>query len=59
MNDSEQIKDVYDKLVVLRSYIDELKEEIEQLKYFNRVLHYKLLDFQSENRKTPIINGHS
>jgi len=48
MNDSEQIKDVYEKLVALKSNIDELKEEIEKLKYFNRVLSYKLgaiLDF--------------
>jgi len=42
MNNSEQIKDVYEKLVALKSNIDELKEEIEQLKYFNRVLSYKL-----------------
>jgi len=42
MNDSEQIKDVFEKLEELKSNIDELKREIEELKYFNRVLSYKL-----------------
>jgi len=32
MNNYEQIKDVFEK-----SNIDELKREIEELKYFNRV----------------------
>jgi len=42
MNNSEQIKDVFDKLEALKNNIDELKIEIEELKYFNRVLSYKL-----------------
>jgi len=42
MNHSEQIKDVFEKLEALKNNIDELKREIEQLKYFNRVLSYKL-----------------
>jgi len=42
MNDSEQIKDVFEKLEALKNNIDELKREIEELKYFNRVLSYKL-----------------
>jgi len=42
MNDSEQIKDVFEKLEALISNIDELNREIEELKYFNRVLSYKL-----------------
>jgi len=61
MNNSEQIKDIFEKLEALKRNIDELKREIEELKYFNGVLSYKLReipDFQSENKKTPIINGH-
>jgi len=42
MNNSEQIKDVFEKLEALRNNIDELKREIEELKFFNRVLSYKL-----------------
>jgi len=42
MNNSEQIKDVFDKLEALKNNIDELKIEIEELRYFNRVLSYKL-----------------
>jgi len=42
MNHSEHIKDVFEKLEALKNNIDELKREIEQLKYFNRVLSYKL-----------------
>jgi len=42
---------VCEKLVALENIIFELNVEIEELKYFNRVLSYKLPDFQSENRK--------
>jgi len=42
MNNSEQIKDVFEKLEALKNNIDELKREIEELKYFNRVLSYRL-----------------
>ena len=42
MNNFEQIKDVSEKLEVLKNNIDELKREIEELKFFNRVLSYKL-----------------
>jgi len=42
MNDSKQIKDVFEKLEALKNIIYELKEEIENLKYFNRVLSYRL-----------------
>jgi len=42
MNSSEQIKDVFEKLEALKSNIDELKREIEELKYFNRVFSYRL-----------------
>jgi len=42
MNISEQIKYVFEKLEALNSNIDELKREIEELKYFNRVLSYRL-----------------
>jgi len=62
MNNSEQIKYVFEKLEALKSNIDELKREIEELKYFNRMLSYKLSGipyFYSEDKKTPIINGHS
>jgi len=59
MKDSEQINYVFEKLVALKDEIFELKVEIEQLKYFSSELRYKLLDFQSENKKTPMINGHS
>jgi len=48
MNHSEQIKDVFEKLEAFKNTIDELKREIEELKYFNRLLCYKLseiLDF--------------
>jgi len=51
MDDFELIKYVYGELVTLEKIIYELKEEIEQLKYFNRELRYKLPDFQSENKK--------
>jgi len=51
MNNFELIKYVYEELVALEKIIYELKEEIEQLKYFNSELHYKLPDFQSENKK--------
>jgi len=51
MNDSEQIMIVFEKLVALKDIINELKVEIEQLKYFNSELRYKLPDFQSENKK--------
>jgi len=47
------------KIFKLKREIEELKREIEELKDFNRELSYKLPDFQSENKKTPIINGHS
>ena len=59
MNDSEQIKNVVEELVALKDITNELKVEIELFKYFNSELRYKLPDFQSENKKTPIINGHS
>jgi len=39
MNNSEQIKDVFEKLEALKNNIDELK-------YFNRVLSYRLLDLK-------------
>ena len=42
MNDSEQIKDVFEKLEALKSNIEERRREIKELKYFNRVLSYKL-----------------
>jgi len=42
MNNSEQIKDVFEKLEALKNNINELKREIDELKYFNRVLSYKL-----------------
>jgi len=42
MDNSEQIKDVFEKLEAPKNNIDELKKEIEQLKYFSRVLSYKL-----------------
>jgi len=42
MNNSEQIKDVFEKLQALKNNIDELKRETEELKYFNRVLSFKL-----------------
>jgi len=51
MNNSEQIKYVYEKLVALENIIFELKVEIEQLKYFNSELRFNLPDFQSENKK--------
>jgi len=60
MNNSEQIKDVFEKLEALKNNIDELKREISDIKYFNRILSYKLSGipyFSSENKKTPIING--
>jgi len=55
MNNSEQIKDVFEKLEALKNNIDELKREIEELKYFNRVLSDKLReipDFCSEKKIT-------
>jgi len=42
MDNSEQIKDVFEKLEALKNNIDEVKREIEELKYFNRLLSYKL-----------------
>jgi len=42
MGNSEQIKDVFEKLEALKSNIDQLRSEIEQLKFFNRVLSYRL-----------------
>jgi len=42
MDNSEQIKDVFEKLEALKNNIDELKREIEELKSFNRVLSYIL-----------------
>ena len=51
MNDSEQIMIVFEELVDLKDSINELKEKIEPLKYFNSELCYKLPDFQSENKK--------
>ena len=53
MNNSEQIKDVFEKLEALKNNIDELKREIEKLKYFNRILSYKLSGIPdlSENKK--------
>ena len=50
MNNSEQIEYVYGELIVLEKIVNELKEEIEQLKYFSRELRHKLPDFQSENK---------
>jgi len=41
MDNSQQIKDVFEKLEVLKSNISVLKMKIEQLKYFNRVLSYR------------------
>ena len=41
MNDSKQIKDVFEKLEALKNNTDELKREIEELKYFNRLLSYR------------------
>ena len=51
MDDSEQIMIVFEELVDLKDSINELKEKIEPLKYFNSELCYKLPDFQSENKK--------
>jgi len=51
MNNSEQIIIVFKEFLALEKIIYELKEEIEQLKYVNRELRYKLPDFQSENKK--------
>jgi len=59
MNNFELIKYVYQELVALKDKIFELKREIEELKYFNRELTFQLPGFQSENQKTPMINGHS
>ena len=59
MNNFELIKYVYQELVALKDKIFELKREIEELKYFNRELTFQLPGFQSKNKKTPIINGHS
>jgi len=42
MNNSEQIKNVFEKLEALKSNINQLKREIAQLKYLNRVLSYRL-----------------
>ena len=39
MNDSEQIKDVFEKLESLKSNIDERK-------YFNKILSYRLPDLK-------------
>jgi len=41
-----------EKLEAFKNNIDELKREIEELKYFNRVLSYRLPAFQSENKKS-------
>jgi len=54
MNNSEQIKDVSTKFEALRNNIDELKSEIEELKYFNRVLsinygQYLIFKVKSKN----------
>jgi len=38
MEKFEQIKDVFEKLEALKSNINKLKREIEEHKYFNRVL---------------------
>jgi len=51
MDNSEQIKYVFETLEALKNNIYELKVEIVQLKYFNSELRYKLPDFQSENKK--------
>jgi len=51
MSNFELIKYVYGKLEALEKIIYELKEEIEQLKYFNSELRYKLPDFQTKNKK--------
>jgi len=51
MDDCEQIMIVFEELVALKDIISELKEKIEQLKYFNSELCYKLPAFQSENKK--------
>jgi len=42
MSNSEQIIGVFEIIEALKSNIDELKREIEELKYFNRVLSYRL-----------------
>jgi len=42
MDNSKQIKDVFEKLEALKNNIDKLKRENEELNYFNRVLSYKL-----------------
>ena len=56
MDNFEAIMYVYERLAKPLKYkIFKLKREIEELKYFNRELSYKLPDFQSENKKTPII----
>jgi len=62
MDNSEQIKYVFEKLETLKNNVDELKREIVELKYFNRVLSYNLSgtpDFKRDDKETPIINGHS
>ena len=46
MNNSEQIKYIYEKLVDLENIIFELKVEIEQLKYFNSELRFHLPDIK-------------
>ena len=54
MNNSEQITVVFEMLEALKGEIFELKREIVELKYFNRVLTYKLSgtpDFKSEDKK--------
>ena len=51
MDNSEQIKYVFETLEALKNIIYELKVEIVQLKYFNSELRCKLPDFQSENKK--------
>ena len=42
MSNSEQIIGVFEITEALKSNIDELKREIEELKYFNRVLSCRL-----------------
>jgi len=47
MDNSEQIKDVFEKLEALKNNIDRLKIKIEELKYFNR----GILDFKVKTKK--------
>jgi len=42
MEKFEQTKDVFEKLEALKNNIDERKRDIEELKYFNRVLSCRL-----------------